>query len=276
MTLVAAIFALLIGVCLGMLGAGGSAITVPVFAYVIGLTPKAAISSSLPVIGIVSLVGALRHWRCGNLNSSVALLFAPASMLGAFGGARLAAYAAGSVQMVLFACVMLTAAVLMFRDSGRMCATTELPPDRSRGKPWKLMLLGAAVGAMTGLVGVGGGFLIVPALVIFQSIPMRTAIGTSLAIIAANSGAGFAGYIGQVTIPWGLVGGFALIASAGILLGAGLCKQVSQTKLRRGFAVFLASIAVFILAERWYAPESPNPPSAPHGDVGIRGGSNDP
>ena len=250
MTPVAAVFALLIGLALGMLGAGGSAIAVPVFVYALGLPAKEAVASSLPVVGAVTLVGALRHARCGNVDFRLAALFAPTAMAGAYAGGRLASLISGNVQLALFGIVMLAASALMFRDSLRGCDAPLKAVSPRPGRTIPLVLMGAAVGTMTGLVGVGGGFLIVPALALLAGLPMRSAVGTSLLVISANSGSGFLGYVSHVSVQWELIVGFATVSMMGVFLGSALCDRISQQNLRRSFAVLLAGVAVFILGQQ--------------------------
>ena len=233
--------AALIGLSLGVLGGGGSILTVPIFVYVLGFGAKPAIAMTLPVVGTTSLIGAVSHWRQGNLDLRVALLFGAVAMSGAYIGARLAFLLSGAEQLAILGVVMLGAAVSMMR--GRPEGDASLP---RRPMP---VILGAAmvVGMLTGLVGIGGGFLAVPALVLLARIPMKQAVGTSLLVIAMNSAAGFAGYLGQVEIPWGFLTAFTAVASIGILAGTRLVRHVSQRQLRRAFAVFLLAMAAFIL-----------------------------
>ncbi len=233
--------AALIGISLGLLGGGGSILTVPIFVYVLGFGAKSAIAMTLPVVGTTSFIGALSHWREGNLDLRVALLFGAVAMSGAFLGARLAHFLTGTEQLAILGVVMLAAAMSMLR--GRPKGDSSLP---RRPLP---VILGAAltVGLLTGLVGIGGGFLAVPALVLLARTPMKQAIGTSLLVIAMNSAAGFAGYVGQVTIPWGFLAGFTAMATIGILVGTRLVRHVSQEQLRRSFAVFLFAMAFFVL-----------------------------
>lgn len=243
MTLLAAALALLIGVTLGLLGGGGSILTVPVFVYVLGLESKRAIAMSLPVVGLAALVGVARHWRLGNVDARTALQFGLAAMAGAYGGARLAQFLAGPVQLGLFALVMLAAAVSMLRDA-------RLPEgdDPGRTPSWgRLLPIGVGVGAVTGLVGAGGGFLIVPALVLLGRVPMRKAIGTSLLVISMNTAAGFAGYRGAVDVDWGIVASFAAVAGVGIVAGSALVSRVPTRQLKRAFALFLLVIGTSIL-----------------------------
>jgi uncharacterized membrane protein YfcA len=192
------------------------------------------------------LVGAFRHWREGNVIPRVALIFGFVAMAGSLLGSQVARLLSGTVQLTLFAVVMLAAAVFMLRD--RRPAGTPVTALTGR----QMVLLGAiglAVGGLTGLVGVGGGFLIVPALVLLAGVPMKQAVGTSLLVIAMNSAAGFAGYLGQIDVRWEIVLPFTAIAVAGILVGASLVRLVSQLLLKRSFAVFLVGMALFILVQ---------------------------
>lgn len=189
MLLLAAVFAALIGLSLGLLGGGGSILTVPVFVYLLGFEAKEAIAGSLAVVGATSLFGAVGHWRAGNVNLRVAAVFGAVAMPGAYLGARLAAFVSGGVQLTLFAGVMLLAAWFMFRP--RNAAEEDAAGEHARGMPlWLIAAQGLAVGLLTGLVGVGGGFLIVPALVLLGKVPMKQAVGTSLLVIAMNSAGG--------------------------------------------------------------------------------------
>lgn len=249
--------AALIGLSLGLLGGGGSTLTVPVFVYVLGFDPKDAIAMSLPVVGATSLVGAVSHWRAGNVRVRTALLFGVVAMAGSFLAARfLAPLMSGTLQLALLAIVMLVAAVSMYRSAGR--------PQRAASageRPLALPLLGGAallVGAMTGIVGIGGGFLIVPALVLLARVPMKEAIGTSLLVIAMNTASGYVGYAGRTTMAWGFLAGFTLIAIAGILAGARLVQYVSQAQLKRAFAVFLIAVGAFVLLQNRHALVPPS------------------
>lgn len=233
--------AAIIGLSLGVLGGGGSILTVPIFVYVLGFGAKPAIAMTLPVVGATSLIGAASHWREGNLDLRVALLFGAVAMTGAYLGARLAHLLTGTEQLAILGVVMVAAAISMIR--GRPEGDASLPR-----RPMSLVLVAArTVGALTGLVGIGGGFLAVPALVLLARTPMKQAVGTSLLVIAMNSAAGFAGYVGQVEIPWGFLTAFTAIATLGILAGTRLVRHVSQHRLRRSFAVFLLAMAAFVL-----------------------------
>lgn len=252
--------AALIGLSLGLLGGGGSILTVPVFVYVLGFGAKEAIVMSLGVVGTVSLVGSVSHWRNGNVNLRMALLFGVFAMGGAYLGAHLARYLSGGVQMVLFAVVILAAATFMLNGHGNAQRRgTHSLPLLATG------LVGVAVGVLTGLVGVGGGFLIVPALVLLARVPMKQAVGTSLMVIAMNSAAALSGYMGQVEVDWAFMAGFATTAIAGILLGSWLLRFVPQHALQRTFAIFLLVMGGFILYQNravMHLGSGPNPDTA--------------
>lgn len=237
--------AALIGVTLGMLGGGGSILTVPVLVYVLGYAAKPAIAMSLPVVGVTSLVAAGMHWRLGNVRPGTAALFGPFAMAGAFAGARLAGFLSGAAQLLLLAVVMLGAAASMLR--GPIVAPR---PDGEDTRWTRLALLagvGLAVGVLTGVVGIGGGFLVVPSLVLLARVPMKQAVGTSLLVIAMNSAAGFAGYIGAVAIDWAFLAGFTSVAVLGALGGAALSRAVPQATLKRGFAIFLLVVGGLVM-----------------------------
>jgi uncharacterized protein len=238
--------ALGIGLTLGMLGGGGSILTVPVFVYVLHYDPKLAIAMSLPVVGATSLVGAFGHWRAGNLNAVSALTFGVFAMAGAFTAARLSTRISGRAQLLVLGAVMIVAATLMLRSS-----FTQSSPARVLVSPLlsrvTLPLIGLGTGALTGLVGIGGGFLIVPALVVFVHVPMRQAVGTSLLVITMNSLAGFAGQQHVKEIPVRFVITFSAVAMAGIVAGTLLSGRVDQRTLKRAFATLLLAVAAWVL-----------------------------
>lgn len=245
MTIVGLALGALIGLSLGLLGGGGSILTVPIFVYVLGIEAKSAIAMSLAVVGATSLFGAAGHWRAGNVDGRVAAVFGAVAMVGTYAGARLAAFFSGAAQLTLFATVMLAAAYFMFRP-------VRLTPSDKGGVPQRMplglvMVEGLAVGVLTGLVGVGGGFLIVPALVLLGKLPMKQAVGTSLLVIALKSAAGFVGYLGQVEVQWAFMAAFTAVATAGILAGTYLVRFVPQATLQRAFAVFLVAMGTMIL-----------------------------
>jgi uncharacterized membrane protein YfcA len=238
--------AVLIGVALGMLGGGGSILTVPVFVYVMGFDPKDAIAMSLPVVGTTSLVGALGHWREGNVDWRAVAVFGPLTMLGAVGGAKLATRVSGTFQLVLLAVVMLAAGVLMVTDR-RPAAETPMAPTGGWRRYATLSVAGLGVGVLTGLVGIGGGFLIVPALVLLAGLPMKRAIGTSLVVISLSTISALAAYHGQATIAWRAVALFTALAVAGALLGTRAARRVPARQLRRAFGVLVLALGAFLL-----------------------------
>ncbi|MCS7030567.1 MAG: sulfite exporter TauE/SafE family protein [Gloeomargarita sp. SKYG116] len=242
--------AILIGLSLGLLGGGGSVLALPVLVYVVGIAPKVAVPMTLVVVGAVSLLGAIPHIRRGNVAGRAGVVFGGATMVGAYGGARLATlpFITDTVQMTLFAVAMLVAAGLMIRRRPPAPELTGpyVPPVCPYCWLW-LPTEGLLVGMLTGLVGVGGGFAIVPALVLLANIPMKQAIGTSLLIIAANSLAGLAGYLGHVHLDWHLTVNFTLLAGIGTVAGAYLAQFIHPAHLQKGFGYFLLAIAALVL-----------------------------
>lgn len=240
--------ALAIGLSLGLLGSGGSIITVPVLVYLVGQPEKIAIAGSLGVVGAIALVGALQNAARGRVDWRSVAWFGLPGMVGTYAGAWLSGYVHGAVQLTVFALVMLAAAVMMFRR-----ARYE-PAAGSRRPLAKVVADGLAVGALTGFVGVGGGFLILPALVLLGGLGMHIAIGTSLAIIALNAFTGFAKHLHLlslqgVSLDWKVLGTIALIGAAGSVAGSHFASRIPQAALRRVFAVFLVAMALFILYE---------------------------
>ncbi len=239
--------AALIGLTLGLLGGGGSILTVPVLVYVLGFPAKTAIAMSLPVVGVTSLISAGFHWKLGNVRVQTALLFGVLAMIGSFAGAKLSVFLSGGVQLTLLAVVMLGAAASMLRGNRLKANGDEVDATSLRRRFATLAPVALAVGVLTGLVGIGGGFLVVPALVLLARVPMRQAVGTSLLVIAMNSASGFIGYLGTVQFDWGFLSVFTAIAVAGALVGTALASRVPQAALKRAFAVFLVILAVFVL-----------------------------
>ena len=236
--------ALLIGLSLGILGGGGSILTVPVLVYIMGFGPKLAIALSLAIVGGTSLLGVYGHYKNKNIDFKIASLFAPFAMIGTFGGAKLSQFLTGQTQLILFAIIMLLASFSMLKKSKK--------DSQSENQLKKIniplvIIEGLIVGVITGIVGVGGGFLIVPALVLLTGLPMKKAIGTSLLIISLKSFSGFLGYIGFVEIPWTFLGQFLFFSGSGIFLGSYLIKFIPPAKLKKSFAVFLIIMGSFIL-----------------------------
>ncbi|MFY0684049.1 MAG: sulfite exporter TauE/SafE family protein [Balneola sp.] len=241
--------ALLVGLSLGLMGSGGSILTVPVLIYLAGEQEKVAIAESLGIVGAISFLGAIPyafkqqvHWRS-------VILFGLPGMVGTYGGAIIAGFVSGTFQLILFAIVMLIAAGLMFRN--KKIDSENI--DAGKNQQWWIIAIeGLVVGVLTGLVGVGGGFLIVPALVLLGGLSMHIAIGTSLVIIAMKSFSGFYKYIDvlkelDLSINWELVFIFTLIGAVGSFAGRSIGTKISGEKLKRGFAVFLLFMGTYII-----------------------------
>lgn len=237
--------AVLVGVSLGLLGGGGSILTVPLLAYVAGMDAKQAIATSLLVVGATSAVGAVSHARAGRVQWRTGLIFGAAGMAGAYGGGLLGHFIPGSVLLLGFAAMMIATAIAMLR--GRKDAD---PSKQAKRIPVaKVIAEGLVVGLVTGLVGAGGGFLVVPALALLGGLPMPIAVGTSLVVIAMKSFAGLAGYLSSVQIDWTVAGMVTAAAVAGGLIGARLSAKVNPDALRKAFGWFVLAMSSVILAE---------------------------
>lgn len=238
--------ALAIGLSLGLLGSGGSVVTVPVLIYLLGMDEKAAIAGSLFVVGSIALTGGLQFLGKGRIHWRSVVVFGLPGMAGTWLGAVIAGYVPGIVQLALFALVMIVAAWLMLK-----------PPDLSKGSgearaTWKIALDGLAVGVVTGLVGVGGGFLIVPALVLLGGLAMHAAVATSLLVIALKSYSGFIKYLDvlaaeSLSLDWRVLGIVTTVGIVGSLIGGRIGSRLPQQTLRTGFGWFLVAMAVYIL-----------------------------
>lgn len=240
--------ALLIGITLGLLGSGGSILTVPMLIYLVGEPEKVAIAESLGIVGVISFFGFLPFAAKAKVHWRSILYFGIPGMAGTYGGAFVAKFVSGNFQLLVFAAVMLVAALMMFRDRSHLKANDKTPDHEI----WKLTLEGAGVGILTGFVGVGGGFIIVPALVLLGGLPIHLAIGTSLAIISMNSFTGFFKYLDvlgelNLSIDWRLIAIFSLIGIAGIFVGKGVGNRVPQQRLKKGFAIFLVIMGIYIV-----------------------------
>jgi uncharacterized protein len=251
--------AVLIGVTLGLIGSGGSILTVPVLVYLFGISPVIATAYSLFVVGITALTGTIRYTKKRLINFKVGLMFALPSFLGVFLARRfllpwlpdpVLTFNSVTVSkdvfiMVSFAVMMVAAAMAMIRDN----KTEEQLDKPVRSYHYLLINIeGFVVGILTGLVGAGGGFLIIPALVLLAKIPMREAVGTSLMIIAAKSLLGFTGDIGVgYSIDWAFIGVFSAFSIAGIFIGVRLAGKIASTKLKPAFGWFVLVMACYIL-----------------------------
>ena len=227
-----------VGVVLGLLGGGGSILAVPIFLFAFRVDPQPAFAMSLAVVGMSAFIGFLGHWRQGSVNLRVGLPFGGVAMVAAFITARLATHVPDSIRLTLFALFAFTAAIIMLFDSLRPVKAATTPTGHPHFTP-VLALEAVVVGALTALIGAGGGFVIVPALVYLAGVPVKQAVGSSLLIITLNSLSGFAGYIGQVPIDWSLVAVFTGVAAVGAILGTRLNRYVSQVRIKQGFALLI-------------------------------------
>ncbi|AFY44072.1 sulfite exporter TauE/SafE family protein [Nostoc sp. PCC 7107] len=256
------LLAVCIGVSLGLIGGGGSVLALPVLVYVMGVPPKSAIAMTLAIVGTVSLLGIIPHWRAKNVQFKTAFIFGSATMLGAFVGVKIAMLpvVTETVQMMLFAVMMLVAAVFMIRRSSQKVAADDqlalYPPPVCKYCWLWLISEGLGVGILTGLVGVGGGFAIVPALVLLGKVPMKKAIGTSLLIIVFNSIAGFLSYWGHISFNWELMLSFIVAASFGTIFGAYLAEFVPANRLQKSFGYFLLAVATLVLFQNRHTPQA--------------------
>ncbi len=232
-----------IGLSLGLLGGGGSILTVPALVYLVGQSPQAAVTASLVIVGANSAMGAFMHRSQGTLNWKVALVFGGAGMATAYLAAGWSKAISSTTLMLLFAGLMLVVGLLM------LLRPTPLGSDEG-GRGWLVTVAGGAgVGVLTGFLGVGGGFLIVPALVMLVGLPFRQAVGTSLVVIAMNSLAGFLGHLQGPPLDIGLVTIFVTAGLTGALVGVRLTRLLPPEHLRKAFAVFVIVLAIFLLAD---------------------------
>lgn len=239
--------ALPIGISLGLMGSGGSILTVPILVYLVGQPEKAAIAGSLLVVGSIATFGSLQYVLRRRVHWRSVLWFGPPGMAGTWLGAHLSAHVSGTVQLSVFDAVMLAAAMFMLR-----------PPRLTDGSPrrpkatWKVVVDGLLVGVLTGFVGVGGGFMIVPALVLLGGLPMSLAVGTSLSIIALNSFSGFVKYLDvlhqlDIQLDYAVLSVFVGIGVLGSWLGGLVSARVPQAALQRAFAGLLLVAGAAIL-----------------------------
>ncbi len=234
-----------IGLSLGLLGGGGSILTVPVIHYVIGVETHSAIAASLAVVGTTSLAALIPHARAGRVQWRTGAIFGASAMAGAYAAGRVAKYIPSAILMAAFGIMMFVTAVAMLRKKSS-------PADAARKQRASLGLIlveGLVVGAVTGLVGAGGGFLVVPALVLLGGLPIAEAIGTSLLVIAMKSFAAFAGSAGDVSLDPKIIASVAVMAVIGSLLGGWVAGKIPASRLQGLFGWFIVVMAVFVLGQ---------------------------
>lgn len=257
--------ALLIGISLGLIGGGGSILTVPVLVYLMGIAPVPATAYSLFIVGMTSLVGGVRAYKQGMVDIKTAWVFGVPAIVSVYLTRSILLPAIPDLifssqnfiltkslfLMLLFAVVMLLASISMIT---KKCSfNTEGQEEEQRTFNYTAIVIeGLVVGVVTGLVGAGGGFLIIPALVLFSKLSMPKAVGTSLFIIAAKSLVGFSGDLMHMSIDWFFLLGFSLVSTIGIFLGIKASKYVSPCKLTHGFGWFVLVMGVYIILKEFH------------------------
>jgi uncharacterized protein len=261
MELLGYIASALIGISLGLIGGGGSILTVPVMVYLFGVQPLVATSYSLFIVGATSLIASVHNYRKGLVNLKASLFFGSASVITVFLTRKFLIPAIpekiitiGSftvtqsfLTMVLFGVLMLVASVSMIREKSDIARLKECSDCI---KFSNLLGYGIGIGFVTGLLGAGGGFLLIPALIFLVRLPMKKAVGTSLAIISINSLFGFAGDLGHFTLNWGFLLSITAIALAGIFVGGLLSNEVPGEKLKKGFGWFILLMGISIIIQQ--------------------------
>ncbi len=251
MSLAILISGLITGLLLGVFGSGGSIITTPALLYLLDVEPKSAIAMSLGIVAVTATITALQHWRWGNVNLKITAVFGAFGVMGTYAGALLGVITPVVIQLTIFALVMYAAAYKMLKPQhkslGAAAVTGCLDGYSDELQYTHIAIHGIVVGILTGVVGVGGGFLIVPALVLLSGLPMKQAVGTSLSIVALKSFAGFAGYAGAVEINYTLMASFTGVAIVGSIIGSLISNRLPAALLKRGFGTFLVFVASYIL-----------------------------
>jgi uncharacterized membrane protein YfcA len=240
-TLVAILLALLVGASLGMLGGGGAVLTVPVFVYMLGVPRESAVPMSFLIIGSASAIGALQRWHAKEIRPAHGLMYGAAAVAGAFLGARLGVRIDIRIRMAVFGVAVISAAVSMLRSASQPGVI------RPAKHPAVAVPVFFAIGVLTSIIGVGGGFLFVPALVALAGVPMREATGLSLMIIAMNAMSALAGYTGQVHINFRLSLLFTAAVVLGMLPAGRYASRLPVHVLKRGFAVLLLAVGGYVL-----------------------------
>jgi uncharacterized membrane protein YfcA len=265
MEIIGYLASILIGISLGLIGGGGSILTVPVLVYLFHIDPIQATAYSLFIVGASSLFGAWPKYKQGFVNLKTAIIFGIPSIIAVFATRKFLLPAIPSalgtiagfeitkslMMMLLFAILMVAASFSMIRSKK---SNIELNEEAQKFNYPIILLEGSLVGILTGLVGAGGGFLIIPALVMLSKLPMKQAVGTSLLIIAAKSLIGFTGDIGNGTMNWTLLLTVTTLAIAGIFIGDKLSKRIDGNKLKIGFGWFVLVMGLYIIVQQLFFP----------------------
>ena len=263
MEIIGYIASLVIGISLGLIGGGGSILTVPVLVYLFKVEPVVATAYSLFIVGLASLVGAFPKYKQGQVNLKTALIFGIPSIIAVFATRKFLVpeipkevFTIGDfvvtksiLMMILFAILMVFASISMISNKKK-----ETENGEQKFNYPMIVLEGAVVGMLTGLVGAGGGFLIIPALVLLSKLPMKQAVGTSLLIIAAKSLIGFTGDLSNYAMDWKLLGTVTALAIAGIFIGDALSKKIDGNKLKKGFGWFVLVMGIYIIVKELFFP----------------------
>lgn len=235
-----------IGLSLGLIGGGGSILTVPILVYFLGIGPHEAVGMSLAVVGATSLFGSYLHWKKDNVDLRSGLIFGASGIIGALLGSPLTRLVSSDALLLIFGVLMLVVAVsMLWRRKHSADETIRV------SHPIKALLAGFGVGLLTGFLGVGGGFLIVPALVLFGGLGIKKAIGTSLFVIFLNCVAGLIGHLGQDLFDWGLTATVMALAVGGAVAGTILSHRLAAHSLQRMFAVLVLAVALFLIAKNY-------------------------
>lgn len=266
MELLGYISSVLIGISLGMLGSGGSILTVPVLVYLMNINPLLATTSSLFIVGATSMIGGLRAYARGSVDFRAITEFGLPSIFSIFITRHYilpslpeVLFSVGNMQvskgmflMLVFAILMLAAAFTMIYNSDEDVLRKETGKINRRNKILPLVLLGIVIGSVTGLLGAGGGFLIIPTLVLFLKLPMKKAVGTSLLIIAINSLFGFLFSLKQFEYNWTVLIVFTILAGAGIFIGSKLAEKITGASLKKGFGWFILIMGIYIIVKELF------------------------
>ncbi len=247
--------ALIVGLVLGLIGGGGSILTVPLLVYLLGYNPVVATAYSLFVVGTSSLVGSYQKYKKGLVDFKTGIAFSFPSFIAVYLSRR---YLVPGIPETLFnigdytltkgMAIMIFFAIIMFLSSYSMIKNRKDKEINTKAQPYyKTFIQGLIIGTITGLIGAGGGFLYVPALVLWANIPMKKAVGTSLIIVTINSLIGFMGDVQTLDIEWFFLLTFTLISIIGIILGIFLSKFISGEKLKKSFGVFTLIMAIYII-----------------------------